>query len=86
MEISIIGSKVMKNLLLGLVTTLLILLGACGADSEESNLIQEPEQLQQGMLSNQQQQALDAARSVERTMLDSAANGEKEIEARLRAQ
>jgi len=49
-------------------------------------LIQEPEQLQQGMLSNQQQQALDAARSVERTMLDSAADGEKEIEARLRAQ
>jgi|MEHZ01.4.fsa_nt_MEHZ011087520.1_1 hypothetical protein len=52
MEISIIGSKVMKNLLLGLVTTLLILLGACGADSEESNLIQELEQLQQGILSN----------------------------------
>ena len=86
MEISIIGSKVMKNLLLGLVTTLLILLGACGADSEESNLIQELEQLQQGILSNQQQQALDAARSVEQTLLDSAQERQKELEARLRAQ
>ena len=86
MEISIIGSKVMKNLLLGLVTTLLILLGACGADSEDSNLSQEPEQSQQGILSSQQQQALYAARSVEQTLLDSAANGEKELEARLRAQ
>ena len=76
----------MKILLVGITVTLLPLLSAYGADSEESNLIQEPAQLQQGILSSQQQQALDAARSVERTMLDSAANGEKEIEARLRAQ
>jgi hypothetical protein len=76
----------MKNLLLGLVTTLLTLLSACGADSEDSNLSQEPEQSQQGVLSSQQQQALDAARSVEQTLLDSAADREKELEARLRPQ
>ncbi|MFT7205880.1 MAG: hypothetical protein ACI9JU_000625 [Pseudohongiellaceae bacterium] len=76
----------MRILLVGITVTLLPLLSACGADSEESNLIQEPEQSQQGILSNQQQQALDAARSVERTMLDSAADREKELEARLRAQ
>ena len=76
----------MKILLLGLVVTLLTLLSACGADSEESNLTEESEQSQQGILSNQQQQALDAARSVEQTLLDTAADREKELEARLRAQ
>ena len=75
----------MKILLLGLVVTLLTLLSACGADSEESNLTEESEQSQQGILSNQQQQALDAARSVEQTLLNSAADREKELEARLRA-
>jgi hypothetical protein len=76
----------MKNLLLGITATLLALLNACGADSEESNLTQEPEQSQQGILSNQQLQALDAARSVEQTLLNSAADREKELEARLRGQ
>lgn len=76
----------MKILLIGIVTTVLPLLSACGADSEESNLAQEPEQSQQGILSNQQQQALDAANSVQQTLLDSAADREKELEARLRAQ
>ena len=76
----------MKIFLVGLVATMLTLLSACGADSEESNLTQEPEQSQQGILSNQQQQALDAARSVEQTLLDSAADREKELEARLRPQ
>lgn len=75
----------MKNLFLGLVATFLALLSACGADSEDSNLTQEPEQSQQGILSSQQQQGLDAARSVEQTLLDSAAEREKELEDRLRA-
>jgi len=76
----------MKIFLLGITATLLALLGACGADSEESNLTQESEQSQQGILSNQQQQALDAAKSVEQTLLNSAAEREKELEARLRRQ
>ncbi|PCI75711.1 MAG: hypothetical protein COB20_12270 [SAR86 cluster bacterium] len=76
----------MRLLSLGVIATLLTLLNACGADSEEPNLTQEPEPSQQGILSNQQQQALDAARSVEQTLLDSAADREQELEARLRAQ
>ncbi|MFT4815692.1 MAG: hypothetical protein ACI9IQ_001185 [Cyclobacteriaceae bacterium] len=76
----------MKILVLGVIATLLTLLNACGADSEESNLTQGPEQSQQGILSNQQQQALDAASSVEQTLLNAAADREKELEARLRAQ
>ncbi|MFT7473039.1 MAG: hypothetical protein ACI8XU_002943 [Kiritimatiellia bacterium] len=76
----------MKILLVGITASLLPLFSACGAESEESNLIQEPEQSQQGILSNQQQQALDAARSVEQTLLDSAQERQKELEARLRAQ
>jgi hypothetical protein len=63
-----------------------MLLNACGADSEESNVNQQTEQSQQGILSNQQQKALDAARSVEQTLLNSAADREKQLEARLRAQ
>jgi len=74
----------MKILLLGVIATSLALLSACGADSEQPNLAQEPEQSQQGILSNSQQQALDAVRSVEQTLLDSAAEREKELEARLR--
>jgi hypothetical protein len=73
-------------LLVGITVTLLPLLSACGADSKESNLLQEPEQSQQGILSNQQQQALDAARSVEQTLSDSAQERQKELEARLRTQ
>lgn len=76
----------MKILLVGITVTLLPLISACGADSEEPNLIEEPEQSQQGILSNQQQQALDAARSVEQTLLDSAEERQKELEARLRTQ
>lgn len=76
----------MKIFLVGITIILLPLLSACGADSEESNLTQESEQSQQGILSNQQQQALDAARSVEQTLLDSAEERQKELEARLRAQ
>ena len=63
-----------------------MLFNACGADSEESNVHQQTEQSQQGILSNQQQKALDAARSVEQTLLNSAADREKQLEARLRAQ
>lgn len=76
----------MKILLLGMLVTLLPLLNACGAERESTNLTQEPEQSQQGILSNQQQQALDAANSVEQTLLNAAADREKELEARLRAQ
>ena len=76
----------MKIFLLGVVATSLALLSACGSDSEGPNLTQESEQSQQGILSSQQQQALDAARSVEQTLLDSAADREKELEARLRTQ
>ena len=76
----------MKILLSGMLATLLTLLNACGADRESTNLNQEPEQSQQGILSNQQQQALDAARSVEQTLLNTAADREKELEARLQAQ
>lgn len=76
----------MKILPLGIIATLLALLSACGADSEESNLTQKPEQSQQGILSNQQQQALDAANTVEQTLLNAAADREKELEARLRPQ
>ena len=63
-----------------------MLLNACGADSEESNVPQQTEQSQEGILSSQQQQALDAARSVDQTLLNSAADREKQPEARLRAQ
>ena len=73
----------MRILLLGLLSTLSVLLNACGADREESSLVQEPEQRQQGILTNQQQQTLDAAKSVEQTLLHSAADREKELEARL---
>ncbi|MDA0279586.1 MAG: hypothetical protein O3C29_03970 [Proteobacteria bacterium] len=76
----------MRILLPGIIPTLLMLLNACGADSEESNVNQQTEQSQQGILSNQQQKALDAARSVEQTLLNSAADREKQLEARLRAQ
>ena len=76
----------MKIVSLGLAATLLTLLSACGADSDESNVTQEPEQAARGILTNQQQQALEAANSVEQTLLDSAADREKELEARLRNQ
>ncbi len=55
---------------------------ACSSDNEDEN----PEQAPQGVLSTQQQQALDAANSVEQLLLDSAEQREKELEARLRAQ
>jgi len=76
----------MKILPLGLVATLLTQLSACGADSEESNVTQESEQAARGILTNQQQQALEAANSVEQTLLNSAADREKELEVRLRNQ
>tara|TARA_B110000483_G_C17807676_1_gene393886 strand:- start:53 stop:286 length:234 start_codon:yes stop_codon:yes gene_type:complete len=73
----------MKILLSGILSALLTLLNACGADSEETNLTQESEPSQQGILTNQQQQTLDAAKGVEQTLLNSAADREKELEARL---
>ena len=76
----------MKIVLLGVIITLIPLLNACGADSEGPNLTQEPNQSQQGILSDQQQQALEAANSVEQTLLDAAADRAEELEARLRAQ
>lgn len=75
----------MKILFAGIFSTSLVLLSACGADTEESNLTQEPEQSAQGILTNSQQQALEAASSVEQTLLNSAADREKELEARLKA-
>ena len=76
----------MKTLLIGIVATALTLLSACGADSEDGNSSQESAQSQQGILSDSQQQALDTARSVEQTLLNSAADREKELEALLRTQ
>lgn len=73
----------MKTSVFVAIATLLSLLTACGSESEESNLNQQP---QQGVLSSQQQRALEAAGSVEQTLLDSAAQRQKELEARLQAQ
>lgn len=61
---------------------LFALVAACGSDDE--NEIQE--QAPQGVLSTQQQQALDAANSVEQILLNSAQARQKELDARLRAQ
>ena len=73
----------MKTLQLGIITTLLVFLCACGGDTEDTSLDQAPEQSPQGILSNQQQQALDAARDVEQTLLNAAEERKKELEARL---
>jgi hypothetical protein len=66
----------------GMTIMLLGLLAACGSDTENETQEQAP----QGVLSTQQQQALDAANSVEQILLDSAQARQKELEARLRAQ
>lgn len=76
----------MKKMQIGIIALGLALLNACGPDTEESIMTQEPEQTSQGILSNSQQQALEAAASVEQQLLDSAADRQKELEARLRTQ
>lgn len=75
----------MKILLLGVIATSLSLLSACGADSDEPTLTQETEQSARGILTNSQQQALEAASGVEQTLLNSAADREKELKDRLQA-
>lgn len=65
-----------------------VLISACGSDSpsESVDASQEPAQSNRGVLSNQQEAALDAARTVEQTLLDAAAAREKELAERLRQQ
>lgn len=63
-----------------IIIVLLGLLVGCGSD----NANETQEQAPQGVLTNRQQQALDGAASVEQILLDSAADREKELEARLR--
>ncbi|NKB32672.1 MAG: hypothetical protein GKR91_06205 [Pseudomonadales bacterium] len=76
----------MKILSFGMIISLLTPLTACGSDSEETNVSQEPAQSGQGILTNSQQQALDSARTVEQTLLDAAEQRERELEERLRSQ
>lgn len=70
----------MDKLRTGMTIVLLGLLAACGSDNENEVQQQEP----QGVLSNRQQEALDAANSVEQILLNSAEDRDKELEARLR--
>ena len=71
----------MNKLQIGVTIVLLGLLSACGADNENENEVQQ--QTPQGVLTNQQQQALDVANSIEQTLLDSAEERRKELEAQL---
>ncbi len=76
----------MRSVFIAAIAAALTLLTACGSESDESTTAQQPAQAQQGILTNQQQTALDAANSVQQTLLDSAEQRQKELEARLRAQ
>ena len=70
----------MDKLRTGMTIVLLGLLAACGSDNENEVQQQEP----QGVLSNRQQEALDAANSFEQILRNSAEDRDKELEARLR--
>ncbi|GJM14274.1 MAG: hypothetical protein DHS20C12_26770 [Pseudohongiella sp.] len=78
----------MKLLRLGVIAAAIALLNACGADSDEPSptQAQPPAQTAQGILTNSQQQALDAANSVQQTLLDAAADREEELANRLQQQ
>jgi hypothetical protein len=80
----------MKKLLYIVIATQCVFLSACGGDSATDNAAestsQEPVQSNRGVLTNQQESALDAARTVEQTLLDAAADREKELAERLRQQ
>ncbi len=71
----------MNKFRIGVTIVLLGLLSACGVDNENENEVQQ--QTPQGVLTNQQQQALDVANSIEQTLLDSAEERRKELEAQL---
>ncbi len=65
-----------------LITILLPgLLSACGSDNETA--IETQQQQPRGILTNQQQQALDAANTIEQAMQQSAEDRLKELEAQL---
>ena len=59
-----------------------VLLSSCGSDNE-TNSATEVQQQPRGVLTNQQQQALDAANALEQTLQQSAEDRQKELEAQL---
>ena len=67
---------------IGITLLLSGLLSVCGSDNEtnsETDVQQQP----RGVLTNQQQQALDAANALEQTLQQSAEDRRKELEAQL---
>jgi|ETNmetMinimDraft_13_1059891.scaffolds.fasta_scaffold19985_3 hypothetical protein len=65
-----------------LITILLSgMLSACGSDNETA--LETQQQEPRGVLTNQQQQALDAANTIEQAMLQSEEDRRKELEAQL---
>lgn len=67
------------------IAAAILLFGTLAACDSGDETISE-EARPQGVISNQQQEALDAANSVEQILLDASQDREKELEARLRAQ
>tara|TARA_B100000959_G_scaffold278948_1_gene338261 strand:- start:1252 stop:1431 length:180 start_codon:yes stop_codon:yes gene_type:complete len=57
------------------------MLSACGSDNETA--LETQQQEPRGVLTNQQQQALDAANTIEQAMLQSEEDRRKELEAQL---
>ncbi len=65
-----------------LITILLSgMLSACGSDNETA--LETQQQQPRGVLTNQQQRALDAANTIEQAMQQTAEDRLKELEARL---
>ncbi|MBL4821366.1 MAG: hypothetical protein JKY98_10325 [Gammaproteobacteria bacterium] len=69
----------MKTSLLGAVVLSVCQLTACGPNNESTLQDQAP----QGVISTQQQDALNAANGVEKILLDSAEERRKQLEAQL---
>ena len=66
---------------IGIIIVLSGLLSVCGSDNESDTETQQPQP--RGVLTNQQQQALDAANALEQTLQQSAEDRRKELEAQL---
>jgi hypothetical protein len=73
----------MKISRFGIAVLLSGLFSACGSDNETSVETATQQQQPRGVLTNQQQQALDAANALEQTLQQSAEDRQKELEARL---
>ncbi len=72
--------SISRNLLrIFVVATVLPALMSCSAEQDALTPVTES----RGVISNSQQQALEAANTVEQTLLDAAAQREKELQERL---